>query len=455
MSEKDKKGGKSEKIGITEKEISRRKILQGMGAVAGTAALSLHAPYIHAKQKEIRFLNGEPSVQSVRAMRFAAAQYEKETGIKVQMDTVPAGKAFEKVQTSIKGGRPYDIATLIFVGDVLLLAGENKLVPLNDIIKKYDWGPNILFPMDGNNYWYPYDYNLCWINYRMDLYEKAGLKEPQTWDQLNENMTALMGDGENKTKQGIVHPIASSGATNYTSFGYLWANGVSLLDDEWNVVLDDEKNLGRTVEYLEHFQSMVPMMPPGLAKAGWGLLVGGIQNGQLSHCPGTGRLIDVINVKNSELASNLGIFPFPSPDGSNVALNHGYDGWVVLDTAMSDEALRFMEWFSDEHLINFLHTSPVHYQPTRMDIYEDARWLSHPDIEKFSHITSWQKRFLTDENVIIKSIDTEGPYPDMRAGKIFRSYALPEMLQNKVLKGMPADECVKIAADKMREVIAG
>ena len=164
MSEKDKKGGKSEKIGITEKEISRRKILQGMGAVAGTAALSLHAPYIHAKQKEIRFLNGEPSVQSVRAMRFAAAQYEKETGIKVQMDTVPAGKAFEKVQTSIKGGRPYDIATLIFVGDVLLLAGENKLVPLNDIIKKYDWGPNILFPMDGNNYWYPYDYNLCWIN---------------------------------------------------------------------------------------------------------------------------------------------------------------------------------------------------------------------------------------------------------------------------------------------------
>ena len=160
MRDRNQKTLRSKNTRIEGKNISRRRVLQGMGAAAGTAAVGLHAPYIHAKQKEIRFLNGEPSVQSVRAMRFAAAQYEKETGVKVQMDTVPAGKAFEKVQTSIKGGKPYDIATLIFVGDVLLLAGENQLVPLNDIIKKYDWGPNILFPMDGNNYWYPYDYNL-------------------------------------------------------------------------------------------------------------------------------------------------------------------------------------------------------------------------------------------------------------------------------------------------------
>ena len=143
---------------------SRRTVIKGIGATAGVAAVGLYAPFVHSADKTIRFLNGEPSRGSVRAMRFAAAQYEKEKGIKVQMDTVPAGKAYEKVQASIKSGRPYDIATLIFVGDVLILADEGKLVPINDLIKKYDWGPRILFPVKGNNYWYPYDYNLCWIN---------------------------------------------------------------------------------------------------------------------------------------------------------------------------------------------------------------------------------------------------------------------------------------------------
>ena len=69
-------------------------------------------------------------------------------------------------------------------------------------------------------------------------------------------------------------------------------------------------------------------------------------------------------------------------------------------------------------------------------------------------ITRWQKRFITDPNVIIRSIDTEGPYPDVRAGKVFRSYALPEMLQNKVLKKMPSEKCVEIATSKIREISA-
>ena len=54
------------------------------------------------------------------------------------MDTVPVGKAFDKIQTSIKAGRPYDVGTLFFIGDVIILASEGKLAPLNDIIKKYD-----------------------------------------------------------------------------------------------------------------------------------------------------------------------------------------------------------------------------------------------------------------------------------------------------------------------------
>lgn len=432
---------------------SRRKVIKGIGAAAATTVLPLYAPYVNSQQKTIRFLNGEPTVESVRAMKFAAAQYEKETGTKVQMDTVPAGKAFAKLQASIKGGRPYDIGTLFFIGDVLLLAGEKQIVPLNDIIKKYEWGPKILFPVDGNYYWYPYDYNLCWINYRRDLYEKAGLQPATTWNQLMENMTALKGTGEDKTENGILQPISSSGATNYLTFGYMWAQGAKVFDDQWNVIFDQGAQKQAAVDFLDFFENLTDLMPTGIAQAAWGVGMRGLRSGQLSHAPGTGRAIDVIRTTDAELAQKIGVFPFPDSSGKNVAVNHGYDGWVVFDTPQTDEALRFMEWFSDEHLINFLHTSAVHYQPTRMDIYEDPRWLAHPALEEYAHITDWQKRFLTDDNVIIRSIDTEGPYPDLRAGKIFRSYALPEMLQNKIIKKMPSAEAVDVAAAKMREVL--
>lgn len=434
---------------------SRRTVIKGIGAAAGVAAVGLHAPFVHSADKTIRFLNGEPSRESVRAMRFAAAQYEKEKGIKVQMDTIPAGKAYEKVQASIKSGRPYDIATLIFVGDVLILADEGKLVPINDLIKKYDWGPRILFPMKGNNYWYPYDYNLCWINYRQDLYTAKGLEAPGDWAGLMSNLDALQGTGENQLPHGIVHPIGSNGATNYTAFGYMWANGVKLFDDNWNVVLDSPEIAAKAGEYLDFMTAMTKYMPPAPAQAGWANLVGDFQTDKISHTPGTGRLIDTMNVRMPDRAANVGSFLFPSKGGNTFAVNHGYDGWVVLDTAMTDEALKFLEWFSDEHLINFLHTSPVHYQPTRLDIYEDPRWQAHPDLETFQHITAMQKQVLSDKNIIIRSIDTEGPEPDVRAGKVFRSYALPEMLQNKMVKNMSNADCIKAAADKIRATIAG
>jgi multiple sugar transport system substrate-binding protein len=433
--------------------ISRRSVVKGLGA-ASMVPFALSAPNVLAADKTIRFLNAEPSADSVRAMRFAAAQYEKETGIKVQMDSVPGGKAFEKLQTSIQSGRPYDIGTLSFFGDVLLLANEKKIVPLNSIIKKYEWGPKILYPVNGDNFWYPYDYNLCWINYRKDMYAAKSLSEPQNWDQYMGNLASVTGTGEGQLASGVVHPIGSNGATNYTAFGYMWANGVRLFDDNWNVILDSPEILPKAAEYVDFMADLTQYMPPSPMQAGWANLVGDFQGGIISHTPGTGRLIDQMNMTMPDKAQQVSSFLFPSKDGKKFAVNHGYDGWVVLDTAMTDEALKFLEWFSDEHLINFLHSSPVHYQPTRLDIYEDARWLAHPALEIFADIIAMQKRVLNDPDVIIRSIDTEGPEPDVRAGKVFRSYALPEMLQDRILNGLSGEDSVKAAAAKIRKVIA-
>ena len=92
-------------------------------------------------------------------------------------------------------------------------------------------------------------------------------------------------------------PIGSNGATNYTAFGYMWANGVKLFDDNWNVVFDSPEIAAKVGEYLDFMMELTKYMPPAPVQAGWANLVGDFQTDKISHTPGTGRLIDTMNVR--------------------------------------------------------------------------------------------------------------------------------------------------------------
>lgn len=104
-------------------------------------------------------------------------------------------------------------------------------------------------------------------------------------------------------------------------------------------------------------------------------------------------------------------------------------------------------------MVDFLHTAPVHFQPARLDIYDDQRWRDNALIKQFSAEIDQMRNLVTDGSVILTSIDTQGPRPDVRPGKVFESFAMPEMLQNKILRGMDSAEAVAQAAAKMRDVI--
>ena len=90
---------------------------------------------------------------------------------------------------------------------------------------------------------------------------------------------------------------------------------------------------------------------------------------------------------------------------------------IISYSQNQEESLKFLKWFIDDFYIEWLHSAWMNFQPARLDIYEDPRWLAHPALETFAHVVEWQKRFLTDKSIIIRSIDTEGPEPDLRAGR--------------------------------------
>ena len=145
---------------------------------------------------------------------------------------------------------------------------------------------------------------------------------------------------------------------------------------------------------------------------------------------------------------------FASPDsaGKQKALSYSFDGFIVFKTKQSEEAVKFLKWFIDEHYINWLHSAWMNFQPARLDIYEDPRWKKHPMIQKHWQTMMQMKSYIEDKNIKLSSVDLTGPTIDLRPCKVFETNILPEMLQNKVLRKMSSADCVKAAADRIRKL---
>ena len=124
-----------------------------------------------------------------------------------------------------------------------------------------------------------------------------------------------------------------------------------------------------------------------------------------------------------------------------------------MKTKNSDESMKFIKWFVKEKLIDFYSTIILHYQPTRLSIYEDPRWSNNPMVKKHKKAVDFMKGLLTRKDIIIDAIDLQGPAVDVRGGKLFESFVLPEMLQSLVLKKTDPAACLEETAAKMRKII--
>lgn len=136
--------------------------------------------------------------------QFYAKELEKCNSVpnmRVNTQLLDSGSAKEQMRLSLsgKGTSPYEI---IHVDDALLteFASQGKLLPLDDLLAKYkqqyaldDIDPSLykLATYDGKVYGIPIVANTMLYFYRMDLFEKYGLKVPETYDDMIASCSVL------------------------------------------------------------------------------------------------------------------------------------------------------------------------------------------------------------------------------------------------------------------------
>ncbi|KLU59988.1 sn-glycerol-3-phosphate-binding periplasmic protein UgpB precursor [Peptococcaceae bacterium CEB3] len=120
-----------------------------------------------------------------------------------------------KVETSIQGGNPPDVAVLnhTAIFDLLRL---DAIEPLDDVVTEGDYYPQFTEPKVQDHFWgVPFQRSTVVLYYNKDAFKKAGLDPshgPRTWAEL-------VSDGQALEKAGLTGIEIPSDGTTYWQFG--------------------------------------------------------------------------------------------------------------------------------------------------------------------------------------------------------------------------------------------
>lgn len=434
---------------VIDTSLNRRKVLAG-GAALGASMLA--APHVRsAESRKITFASDQTTSGSLEVLTKGAKAYTAKTGVEVEINTATLDQTWINVQASLRSGKPIDIFMESFVGHISLLAAQDAIVPLDDITRKYKWGPQILYPINGKTYWLPYDYNFATLHYNTDTYAANNWQPARTHaDFLKINKALFDGKG----KFGSIFPMESGASTNWETTAFFWAEDCKIFDDNWNVIIDNDDQRPRYERVLDFLYELGAYMPKDVASISWLEGANAFEAGNNGHFAYVPYHAENATMENTPLMGKFGLTGFPSSDGKKLGLGHGCDGIAVTKSANTDEALKFLEWYADNTYIDFILNRPLTYQPPRLDIYELEAYKNSPIVKANPGIDTFLQSVLTRDDLILRSVDAAGPYVDERGGKVFQSFAFATMMQERLLKNTPASQCVDIGAQIMRDAIA-
>lgn len=245
--------------------MKRREILQataaGMGGALAPWALAQNTGALKPGKP---YAGTEVNLLTVVAPQFKAhearlGEFEALTGIKVKYQYVPFGSTREKLTAELVGqSAQYDVLSTM---DVWGPSIYQLFEPLNAMLaeKKIDMesrypyahlraardgngnGKNILgFPIRGH---------VQLMFYRRDIFEKLGLKAPNTWDDMVEAGKVITAKTD---MSGVAMYYGKTGGQNLMIwFNYLWGMGADLLDAKGQPAFNSPAGIAATQAYID------------------------------------------------------------------------------------------------------------------------------------------------------------------------------------------------------------
>ena len=228
-------------------EVTRRQFVTGTAGLAGI--LAARVPPARGQQREISYLcwnNFAPA--SDKKLAEIGQRFTKDTGIKIKIDHIAAPQQPAKYASEVQVQAGHDLVEMRMHFPWLY---EPQLVDVSDLVadleKKY--GKVISSAREAayvHTTWcavpqYHAQFVCC---YREDLFKKAGLKVPETWEDLYPI-------GKELKKMG--NPLGIAISQNYdtisTGYAVMWCHGALEIDKDGKTVRINSPQTATVVEW--------------------------------------------------------------------------------------------------------------------------------------------------------------------------------------------------------------
>ena len=333
-----------------------------------------------AQDNTITFWSLEDVTDRIKATQAIVDRFQQQTGIQVKMSAIAEDQFASQIQAASAAGTLPDVVGALSLGFVHSMAADDLADPdaaaaVVDSLGRETFAQRALklVEVDGKPAGIPSD---TWTNllvYRKDLFDKAGLPVPDTFDRIMSAATRLKEPG----RAGIVAATKPSDGFTQQTFEYLaLANGCQLTDDQGNIQLTSP-------QCVETFRFYRDLIKNGSVAGGqdvdttraayfagksamllWSSFIldelAGLRKDALPTCP-------ECRADKQFLAKNSGfVTAISGPNATGQPSQFGeVTSFVITKDGNTDAAKRFVEFMMSDGYVDWLALAPEGKIPTR------------------------------------------------------------------------------------------
>lgn len=303
-----------------------------------------------------------------------AEEYEKETGVSVNIELVGRDMIFQKMSLSIAGNASYDLFNVDY-NWVPELVSTNSLLPLDTYMAKEQvvdmegflpralaltqWnGKNGAYGEGGNIYGLPQTIHPHILWYRSDLFEDENLKSefkgiygyelspPKTMEQFRDMAEFFYGKIVNGKKIYGWAGQASEGFGNvHTWLTFVYSNGGDVID--WNK-MTSSLSTPEVIEATKTWIDLLQFSPPGINDYTFSEVSADAAEGNVAMAIHWSWAAD--KVDDPTYSNTVGKWEFVQTPAMKASVPH-LAGWSIVIPRTSkypEEAFKFMVWLESK-----------------------------------------------------------------------------------------------------------
>lgn len=426
--------------------LSRRHLLSGAAGAIGALA----SPAVSRAQQKttLRFWTSQGAPPQLAAWKDIFARFEQQhPQFTVSIELFSDDNVWPKLTAGYAAQTLPDLVSFVQAYSVATLADNDLVEPFDEVVKAV--GEDDFFPAMRDIYKIGGRYVAATYNnatssnlwYRKDLLAQAGLNPPTTWDKQLVAAKAM-------SKNGIYGNSLPYGRTSFTStmmVNFVHQAGGMIVNPDGSVGLNSEA----TVAALEFLKQIAAYAPPGATSYSWGEVLNSFVTGRAAMAPYTGRPIFIVSEQNPKMLDSISVVPYPYRKQGHPAFDCPFNSLFIPKGAanVSGAKLLAVALFEKRNYIQMLHTTPGHFLPSLRSISTAPEFYQQPLMAKFRPEVEQMIASTAKARNLVRESE-RSPY-DLKAGDIFNSGVLAEMLQDVVVSNVSTRQAASKAADKV------